>query len=438
MGVLDVLWHGLRDAFLMAWEVWWALALGFAISAIVQAWVPRRRIEGMMSGSGPASVGWATGLGAASSSCADAAIAIAKSLFQKGASAASALAFQFASTNLVWELGLVLWVLIGWQFTLAEYVGGIVMIVLMTVLLRLFVSRRLEEQAREHARDADASHRHHLAGEALSWRERLTSVRAWSDVAHNFRGDWQMLWKEITVGFLLAGFIAQLGNGFFEHLFVRSAPQPLPTIENVIVGPIIAVLSFVCSVGNVPLAAVLWSGGISFGGVLAFLFADLIVIPILLIYRKYYGSKFTVRITALMFVTMVIAALVVDGIFSALGLIPTGPRPTRTDIFGSVQANYKLALNIVGLAIFAALFWLTVRRGATDPVCGMKVDRSKAVTKEIGGEIYYFCSDHCLHTFETEPVRYVGANRLPIEPGAAQHHVGHGRSRREHADSSAP
>src|SRR6516165_7009483 len=181
MGVLDVVWHGLRDAFLMAWEVWWALALGFAISAIVQAWVPRERIQGLMSGSGARSVGWATGLGAASSSCSYAAVAIAKSLFQKGASAASALAFQFASTNLVWELGLVLWVLIGWQFTLAEYVGGIVMIVLMTVMLRLFVSPRLERQAREHAIQADTGHQHHASSTRLSWRRRLTSIEAWSD-----------------------------------------------------------------------------------------------------------------------------------------------------------------------------------------------------------------------------------------------------------------
>jgi uncharacterized membrane protein YraQ (UPF0718 family)/YHS domain-containing protein len=400
VSVLEVIWHGLRDAFLMAWEVWWALVLGFAISAIVQAWVPRKRIEGLMSGSGARSVGWATGLGAASSSCSYAAIAIAKSLFQKGASAASALAFQFASTNLVWELGLVLWVLIGWQFTLAEYLGGIVMIVLMAVLLRLFVKRKLEEQARQHAIEADAGHQHQAVGTQLPWRERLTSVEAWSDVAHNFRGDWQMLWKEISLGFVLAGFIAQLGNGFFEHLFIRSAPAPLPTIENVLVGPLIAVLSFVCSVGNVPLAAVLWSGGISFAGVLAFLYADLIVIPILLIYRKYYGAKFTVRITALMFLTMVLAALIVDAIFSALGLIPTGPRPTRADIFSSVQLDYKLALNLLGVAIFAAMFWLTARRGATDPVCGMRVDRAKAVTKEFGGETYYFCSDHCLHAFD--------------------------------------
>jgi uncharacterized protein len=417
---VNVIWHGLRDSFLMAWAVWWALVLGFAISAIVQAWVPRERIERLMSGSGPRPIGWATGLGAASSSCSYAAIAIAKSLFQKGASAASALAFQFASTNLVWELGLVLWVLIGWQFTLAEYLGGIVMIVLMTVLLRLFVSRTLEEEAREHARDADTGHQHHTAAEELSWRERLTSARAWSDVAHNFRGDWQMLWKEITLGFLLAGFIAQLGNGFFEHLFIRNAPAPLPTIENVIIGPIIAVISFVCSVGNVPLAAVLWSGGISFAGVLAFLFADLIVIPILLIYRKYYGTRFTVRITALMFITMVIAALIVDLVFGALGLIPNGPRPTRADIFTGVHVDYKLALNLLGVVIFAGLFWLTARRGVTDPVCEMKVDRAKAVTKEFGGDTYYFCSTHCLHAFEAHPENYANGH-APTEPGPAAH-----------------
>ncbi len=403
MGVLDVIWHGLRDSFLMAWEVWWALVLGFAISAVVQAWVPRERVERLMSGSDVTAIGWATGLGAASSSCSYAAIAIGKSLFQKGASAASALAFQFASTNLVWELGLVLWVLIGWQFTVAEYIGGIVMIGLMTLLLRLFVSRQVERQAREHARDADTGHQHHMAGEELAWRERLTSARAWSDVAHNFRGDWQMLWKEIATGFLLAGFVAQFRNGAFEHLFLRHASAPLPTLENVVIGPIIAVLSFVCSLGNVPLAAVLWSGGISFAGVLAFLFADLIILPILAVYRKYYGTAFAARIAALMFTTMVIAALVVDGVFSGLGLIPTGPRPTRADIFSAIHVDYRLALNLLGLVIFLALFWLTARRGATDPVCGMKVDREKALTQELGGETYHFCSEHCRHAFAADP-----------------------------------
>jgi uncharacterized membrane protein YraQ (UPF0718 family)/YHS domain-containing protein len=400
VGVVDLIGHGLRDSLLMAWEVWWALVLGFTISAVVQAWVPRERIERLMSGSGPRSIAWATGLGAASSSCSYAAVAIGKSLFQKGASAASALAFQLASTNLVWELGAVLWILIGWQFAIAEYVGGLVMIVLMSALLRLFVSPRLERTARSHAQQADTGHQHHMAGEQLSWRQRLTSARAWSDVAHNFRGDWQMLWKEIATGFLLAGFVAQFDNGFFQGLFLHNGPGPLQWLENVIVGPLIAVFSFVCSVGNVPLAAVLWSGGISFAGVLAFLFADLIVLPIVAIYRRYYGAAFAARITALMFVTMALAALIVAGVFKALGLLPSGPRPTRAEVFGGVHVDAKLALNVLAVVVFAGLFWLTIRRGATDPVCGMSVDRAKAVTREHDGHTHYFCSDHCAHTFD--------------------------------------
>src|SRR4029077_19723571 len=311
----------------------------------------RERIQSALSGDGFAPIARATGLGAASSSCSYAAIAIAKSLFQKGASATSALAFQFASTNLVWELGLVLWVLLGWQFTLAEYVGGLVLIALMAALLRFFVSPRLEEQAPRHAQEAQEGHVHDRGGGddgggALSLGQRLRAPQAWTEVAHNFRADWTMLWKEITVGFLLAGFIGLLGDDFFNFLFVTDAPPLVRTIENVLVGPLIAILSFVCSIGNVPLAAVLWSGGISFAGVIAFIFADLIVLPIVLAYRKYYGTAFALRITALMFVTIVIAALVVDGVFGVLGLIPTGPRPTRTDIFGQVQVDYKLFLNI--------------------------------------------------------------------------------------------
>jgi len=398
--VLTTIGDGFKDAFLMAWEVWWALVLGFAISGVVQAWVPRKRIQNALGGSGFRPVAVATGLGAASSSCSYAAIAIAKSLFQKGASATSALAFQFSSTNLVVELGIVMWVLIGWQFTLAEFIGGLVLIAIMTVLLRLFVSRRLEEQARAHAREADSGHQHHSAGEQMTIRRRLTSASAWSDVAHNFRNDWSMVWKEVLIGFLLAGFIGQLPNSFFNALFITRAPAGVKLIENAIVGPIIAVLSFVCSVGNVPLAAVLWSGGISFAGVIAFIFADLIVLPIVAIYRKYYGTKFALRIVALMFVTMVTAALIVDGLFSALGLIPTGPRPSRGDIFGTIAVDYKLFLNLLGLAIFAGLFWLTQRRGVTDPVCGMKIEEAKAIRKDVAGEKLYFCSEHCLHAFE--------------------------------------
>jgi hypothetical protein len=398
MGVLRTLGDGLWNAFLMAWQVWWALVLGFAISAIVQAWVPRERVEATLAGDGVRPLARATALGAASSSCSYAAVAIAKSLFQKGASAASALALQFASTNLVWELGLVLWVLIGWQFTLAEYVGGIVMIALMAAALRVFVSPALEARARRHAQAADTGHQHHTAGEALPLRARLTSASAWSDVAHNFRGDWQMLWREIAIGFLLAGFISLPGNDFFNGLFVEDAPAAVRTLENVVAGPVIAVLSFVCSVGNVPLAAVLWSGGISFAGVMAFIFADLIVLPIVAIYRKYYGLAFALRITALMFTTMVAAALVIELTFSAAGLVPSD-RPSTADVFGSIELDYKLALNLLGAAVFVTLFGLTMRRGVKDPVCGITVDRDKAVRARQDGRTVYFCSEHCAATY---------------------------------------
>ena len=416
--VISTIGEGFKQSFLMAYEVWWALVLGFAISAIVQAWVPRERIQSALAGSGVAPLARATGLGAASSSCSYAAIAIAKTRFQKGASAATSLAFQFASTNLVWELGLVIWILLGWQFTLAEFVGGILMIALMALLLRRFVSPRLEQRAREHAEHAQVKHLHPAAESKQGWRERITSVEAWSDVAHNFRGDWKMLWKEITIGFLLAGFIGLLGDDFFNFLFIEDAPAALKTIENVIAGPIIAVLSFVCSVGNAPLAAVLWSGGISFAGVIAFIFADLIVLPIVVAYSKYYGRAYALRITALMFVTIVLSALLVDALFSVAGLIPD-TRPSREDIFGSIELDYKLVLNLLGLAIFTGLLWLTVRRGATDPVCGTRIDRSKALRAVHAGRTYYFCSEHCRSQFEANPDGYT--RKGPAEITAAGH-----------------
>ncbi len=404
LDVLSTVAEGLRNAALMAYEVWWALVLGFLVSAVVQAWVPRQRIEASLSGGGPRPVALATALGAASSSCSYAAIAIAKSLFVKGASAAGALAFQFASTNLVWELGLVQWILLGWQFALAEFVGGLVMIALMALALRAFVSPRLEARAREHAQAVEAGHQHHSAGSDMPWRERVRSADAWSDVAHNFRSDWQMLWKEVGLGFLIAGFVGLLPMDTFNTLFVTDAPSAVQTIQNVVVGPLIAVLSFVCSVGNVPLAAVLWSGGISFAGVMAFIFADLIVLPIVAIYRKYYGTAFALRISALMLLTMIAAALAVDGLFSIAGLVPM-TRPSADDVFGEIGLDYKLVLNVIALAAFGALIALTRRRGATDPVCGMTVDRAKALTLEDGGHTVYFCSEHCRQAYaaESEP-----------------------------------
>jgi uncharacterized membrane protein YraQ (UPF0718 family) len=298
--------------------------------------------------------------------CSYAAIAIAKSLFQKGASLATALAFQFASTNLVFELGIVMWIFLGWEFTLAEFVGGLVLILLMWVAVRAFVSRRLEEDARAHAQAAEAGHLHSSAGSKLPWRRRLVSVDAWSDVAYNVRSDCEMLWKEIVAGFVIAGFVALLPMDFFNGLFVTDAPAPLRIAENVLLGPIVAALSFVCSVGNVPLAAVLWAGGISFSGVIAFIYADLIIIPIVLAYRKYYGTRAAAVIVAIMFGTMVAAALVVSALFSALDLIPS-ERPSIDSITSrGIEWNYTAVLNIVFSGVAVVLFALTVRPGATD------------------------------------------------------------------------
>jgi uncharacterized protein len=281
-------------------------------------------------------------------------------MFEKGASFASAMVFQFASTNLVFELGIVIWVFIGWQFTLAELVGGLILIALMWLGLRLFVTRRLEEQARRHAEAADAGHVHPShASEGLSVRQRLTSVQAWSDVAHNFRHDWTMLWREISAGFVIAGFISLLPASVFNGLFITDAPWPVRLLENVLVGPIVAVLSFVCSVGNAPLAAVLWGGGISFAGVIAFIYADLIIIPLIVIYARYYGRRLAALLVAVMFATMVAAALAIDGIFSWAGLIPEHRPSVDSVAERGISWNYTTALNVVFTAIALALLWLT-------------------------------------------------------------------------------
>jgi uncharacterized protein len=418
VGVLETVGDGLWNAFQMAWEVTWALVLGFLLSGIVQAWVPRSKMQRALGGTGVREVALSTGLGAASSSCSYAAVAIAKSMFQKGASLASAMAFQFASTNLVFELGIVMWIFLGWEFTLAEFVGGLVLIVLMWIGIRLLVSRRDEMQARRHAEAAETGHAHHAAAGA----PRVFSLGAWSDVAHNFRSDWEMLWKEIIGGFLIAGFIALLPMDFFNDLFVTQSNDTLRLAENVVVGPIVAVLSFVCSVGNVPLAAVLWAGGISFSGVIAFVYADLIIIPLVIVYGRYYGWRLASVLVGIMFATMVVAALAVDGIFNALGIVPSD-RPSIDSITErGVSWNYTTFLNIVFLCVAAGLVALTLRRSARDPVCGMSVDRSKALTLDYHGTTLYFCSDACRSKFQADPDRYLSPH---AREAAAYGHAGH-------------
>ena len=358
MGGMWIL-NGFENALRMAWEVWWALILGFALSGAIQAYVPRERLQRALGGRGLGPVALATGLGAASSSCSYAAIAIAKTLFAKGASLVSAMAFQFASTNLVFELGIVLWLFLGWQFTLAEFVGGLILILVMWLALSVLVSRRREEEIRTHTEQIDAGHVHSTA----------------ASMALNFRNDIQMLWKEIAGGLLIAGYVSLLPRGFFQALFVTHAWAPLRIVENVVVGPIVAALAFVCSVGNIPLAAVLWAGGSSFAGVIAFIFADLIIVPIVNAYRKYYGTRFALLLTGVMFGAMAIAALVVDGIFSLVGLVPVS-RPSIASVAERPVAwNYTSFLDILFAAVFVVLIALTLRRGASDPVCGMAVER---------------------------------------------------------------
>jgi YHS domain-containing protein len=260
---------------------------------------------------------------------------------------------------------------------------------------------------------------HHSAGGSVGWRQRLTSVSAWSDVAHNFRGDWQMLWKEIGIGLLLSGFVAQLSTNVWKTLFLTGAPGAVRALWGAVVGPLIAVATFVCSVGNVPLAAVLWTGGISFAGVIAFIFADLLILPIVSIYRKYYGTPFTLRLVGVMVVAIVVAAIVVQALFGALDWVPAG-RPLRSNVFASVHVDYKLVLNVIGLLLSAGLWLLTLRRGAVDPVCGMAVDRGKALTAEHEGRRMYFCCDGCRASFQADPQRYLGSRRAQDPPAAGK------------------
>src|SRR5919204_318394 len=312
----------------------------------------------------PRSLGIACGLGAASSSCSYAAVALARSLFRKGADFTAAMAFEFASTNLVVELGILMALILGWQFTVGEFVGGPLMIVLLALVFRLFLRRHLVEDAR---RQAERGRLGRMEGHAemdmsvhekVSLWRRLRSPQGLTATANYFVMDWASIWIDIFGGLLIAGALAAwVPNSFWQSLFFESH-HTFAKFWGPLIGPLVAVLSFVCSIGNVPLAAVLWNGGISFGGVIAFIFADLIVLPILDIYRKYYGTAYALRIAALMLVTMVLAALIVDGLFSLLDLIPA-TRPTRADVFGSVQLDYKLVLNVVGLAVFAVLMFLS-------------------------------------------------------------------------------
>ncbi len=433
IGLADV-GDSLREAFFMFWETLWALILGFTLSGVVQAFVSRDDMERVLGDHRAKAVARASGLGMVSSSCSYAATAMAKSLFQKGADFVSAMVFMFASTNLVIELGVVLLVLMGWQFAAAEFIGGPIMIVLLALTGGFVMRASLVNRARKRLQEGMVGGHDHQAMVGVSedrqaelehtpWGTKLRSKAAWSDAASYTMADIKMLRKELVIGYVVAGFLAVMvpmevwndvflkGHGFWTSL------------ENVIVGPFIAFISFVCSIGNVPMAAALWQGGISFGGVISFIFADLIALPLVLIYRKYYGTRLTLRLFFWFYAVMATAGLITEGLFSVAGLIPSS-RPDNI-VTTQFEWNYTTFLNILTLVLFAVLYWLYRNRArlgggegyAFDPVCGMQVETANAPARTTHeGHTLHFCSDGCRERFEAEPVRFA-TNARPTRSG---------------------
>ena len=364
--IAGALAHALTLAASMTWAILWALILGFALSGAIQAVVSKNEMVRLLPDDSPRTLAIASGLGAASSSCSYAAVALARSIFRKGGNFTAAMAFEFASTNLVIELGIILWILMGWQFTLAEFVGGILMIAILAGLFRLFLHDRLVDEARRQAdRGLVGSMEGHASmdmsvqgGSVLS---RVMSPRGFTSISHYFVMDWAAVWKDVVGGLLIAGALAAWVPGSFWQAFFFVDHPLLAKIWGPLVGPIVAALSFVCSIGNVPLAAVLWNGGISFGGVASFIFADLIVLPILNIYRKYYGMRVTAFLLVTFYVAMVLAGYLVEIVFGVLGLIPETRKATVLE--ESIQFNYTSVLNVIFLTLAAALVIRAVRTG---------------------------------------------------------------------------
>ena len=367
MTALRALRHALLVAGSMTWEILWALILGFTLASVVQSVVRRGTVERLLGGEGPRAVAVATALGAASSSCSYAAVALARALFRRGASFTAAMVFEIASTNLVVELGIILALLLGWQFTLAEFVGGPVMIVLLALWFRVMLRGRVLEAARIQAAKGLAGSMEGHAAMDMSipaqggvWR-RLRSGQALTAISHIFVMEWAAVVRDIVVGLLVAGALAAwVPPSFWRHFFFAGHPL-LSNVWGPLIGPVVSLASFVCSIGNAPLAAVLWNGGISFGGVVAFIFADLIIVPILAIYRKYYGTRMMLFMLGSFYVTMAVAGYVVQLVFGVSGLVPTSRHAKVAEM--AVRWNYTTVLNIVFLLVAIGLIVRFVQTG---------------------------------------------------------------------------
>ncbi|HZU79491.1 MAG TPA: permease [Acidimicrobiales bacterium] len=403
-GVLTDVGHSLREAFFMFWDTLWALVLGFALSGAVQAFVSRDQMRRRLGDHRPAAVARASVYGMVSSSCSYAASAMARSLVARGADFVAAMVFLFASTNLVVELGIVLLVLIGWQFLVAEFVGGAVMIVLLALLGGLWLRGRVLVGALETVR-ASGSHDEtsHGDADAGAWRRRIRTRAGWADAAGYTMGDLTMLRREMVIGFVVAGFLTELVPvHVWSDVFLRGHGV-WTSLENVVVAPLVAIVSFVCSIGNVPLAAALWTGGSSFGGVVAFVFADLVTLPLLLVYRKQYGGRMALRMLGLFWLVMSAAGLVTEYLFRAAGAVPV--HRSGTVVGDTLRWNATTGLDIAAIVVFVLLYLLSRRRDpagrfATDPMCGMQVDTTHAPARaDVAGETVFFCSEHCRHRY---------------------------------------
>jgi uncharacterized membrane protein YraQ (UPF0718 family) len=367
--------HALNMTLVMTWEIFWALVLGFALSGVVQAVVSKGEMSRLLPDSSPGSILKASALGAASSSCSYAATAIARSIFRKGGDFIAAMAFQFASTNLVLELGIVMIVLLGWRFALAEFIGGPIMIVILVVLLRQVMTRERLEEARRHAEEGVAGRMEGHAAMDMSvpgatWRARLFSQEGFTAVSHYYVMDWASVWIDIVIGLVAAGLIsAFVPESFWSAFFLADHPLAAK-IVGPLIGPLVAVIAFVCSVGNVPLAAVLWAGGISFGGVIAFIFADLIILPLLSIYRKYYGTRTAIILGIVFYAAMAGAAYVIEILFGLAGLVP---QDRSIDLMQhGISWNYTTLLDIIALIVSAVLVWRFMRTGGPEMLAAME------------------------------------------------------------------
>jgi uncharacterized membrane protein YraQ (UPF0718 family) len=368
-GGIDV--TAIRDALTLAgsmtWEILWALILGFALSAVVQAVARKSAIVRLLGDGRPRTLAVAATLGAASSSCSYAAVALARSLFRKGANFTATMAFEIGSTNLVVELGIIMALLLGWQFTAAEFVGGPIMIVLLAVLFRLFVRGSLIARARDHAEKGLAGS---MEGHATmdmsvqgsgSFRQRLLSPNGFTAVSHVFVMEWAAILRDLVAGLLIAGAIGAWVPESFWHGFFLTDHPVLSALWGPIIGPLVSILSFVCSIGNVPLAAVLWNGGISFGGVISFIYADLLILPILNIYRKYYGTRMMLVLLGTFYAAMVGAGYLVELLFGITDLIPAQRNATVME--ATISWNYTTWLNIAFLTLAAVLVVRFLRTG---------------------------------------------------------------------------